>query len=290
MQGAQTFDGAYQVGITALNKNDLATARSQLETAAELQPANPRVWLALTQTYWKQNDKAAADGAARKAESLGATDQLVQQGLAVYYFEVAQTFLNQQQFDAAVPALAHGLHISPNNAQLELALGVAYYGQRRFSDAVSAFLRTIDLAPEVEQPYLFLGRMLDQAGDRLPEITRRFEHHAAADPRDPLALFLYAKALIASDGDQAKAEKLLRDSIVLKGDQWDSHYELGVLLEKQRRFSEAAGELERAIAIEPNRAEAHYHLARVDDRLGETDKAAEQRSIHQRLTAQSGIK
>jgi len=207
-----------------------------------------------------------------------------------YYFEAAHAHLLRQEFDPAVQILERGCKVFDKSAQLELALGVAYYGERRFEDATNAFLRTIDLAPEVPQPYVFLSKMLDQAAGRMPEIRRRFEAWSAGNPNDPLALFILAKALLAAGDDQARAEKLLRQSIALKGDQWESHYELGTLLEKQHKFAEAAVELERSIAIDSGQADVHYHLARVYDRLGQPDKAAEQRRIHERLTASAGVK
>jgi hypothetical protein len=49
-------------------------------------------------------------------------------------------------------------------------------------------------------------------------------------------------------------------------------------------------ELERSVAINPSQADIHYHLSRVYDRLGEADKAAEERGLHERLTASSGAK
>lgn len=201
-----------------------------------------------------------------------------------YYFEAAHIRLLREQFEAATKVLERGCKQFPKSAQLWLASGVAYYGQRRFGDAARAFLRTIDIAPDVQQPYVFLSKMLDQTVDRLPDIVPRFEKWAAANPNDPLAQFVYAKGLLATGGDPARPEQLLRASIGLKGDQWESHYELGVLLEKQRKFSEAATEFERSIALSPAQADAHYHLARVYDRLGQAEKATEQRDIHKRLT------
>jgi len=207
-----------------------------------------------------------------------------------YYFEAAHAYLLLQRFDPAVRILERGSKTFPKNAQLELALGVGYYGQRRFMEATGAFLRTIDLAPEVEQPYVFLGKMLDQAGDRMPEVLHQFQKWAAANPNDARAQFVYAKGLMESGGDMAQAERLLRTSIALKDDQWESHYELGVLLEQQRKYSDASVELERSAAISPSQADVHYHLSRVYDRLGESDKAAEQRGLHERLMAASGAK
>ena len=207
-----------------------------------------------------------------------------------YYFEAAHARLLRQQFDEAVKILERGCKIFDKSAQLELALGVAYYGERRFEEAAGAFLRTIDIAPDVQQPYVFLSKMLDQTTDRLPDILPRFASWAAANPNDPLAQFVYAKGLLEAGGDAAKAEQLLRASIRLKDDQWESHYELGVLLEKQRKFPEAAAELERSAAINPKEAGVRYHLSRVYDRMGQADKAAEQREIHKRLTDSAGGK
>jgi tetratricopeptide (TPR) repeat protein len=207
-----------------------------------------------------------------------------------YYFEAGHAFLLLQRFDSAVTVLERGSRAFPKNAQLELALGVGYYGQRRFADATVAFLRTTDLAPEVEQPYVFLGKMLDQAGDRMPEVLRRFRKWASANPNDPRAQFVYAKGLVVSGGDAVEAERLLRASIAIKGDQWESHYELGLLLEQQRKYSDAAVELERSAALDPSRPDIHYHLSRVYDRLGQAERAAEQRGLHERLTAPGEVK
>jgi uncharacterized protein HemY len=207
-----------------------------------------------------------------------------------YYFEAAHADLLLQRFDPAVRILERGSKAFPNSAQLELALGVAYYGQRRFPDATGAFLHTIDLAPEVEQPYVFLGKMLDQAGDRMPEVLRRFQKWASANPKDPLAQFVYAKGLLVSGGDLDQAARLLKASIALKGDQWESHYELGVLLEQQRNYPDAAVELEASAALNPSQPDIHYHLSRVYDRLGQADKAAQERGLHERLTASGGAK
>jgi uncharacterized protein HemY len=206
------------------------------------------------------------------------------------YFEAAHAYLLKQQFDPAVTILERGCKAFDKSAQLWLALGVAYYGQRRFNDAAGAFLNTIDIAPDVQQPYVFLSKMLDQAPDRVPEIVQRFATWAAANPQDARAQFVYAKGLIITGGDQTKAEKLLRESIALKSDQWESHYELGVLLEKQRKYQEAARELERSIEINPQQPDVHYHLARVYDRLSEPVRAAEQRRIHEQLVSSTAVK
>src|SRR5438874_12156399 len=60
-----------------------------------------------------------------------------------YYFEAAHVHLLRQEFDAAVKILERGCKVFDKSAQLALALGVAYYGERRFPEAAGAFLRTV---------------------------------------------------------------------------------------------------------------------------------------------------
>lgn len=202
-----------------------------------------------------------------------------------FCFDYAQALLHRGDFGASADALGEGLRAHPKSSQLQLALGVARYGQRRFDDAIDSFLRTIRIDPSVEQPYVFLGRMLDQAGPRLAEITKDYQAWNRRQPSNFLSSFLLAKALAAAGGEAATVGDLLRRSIRLKGDFWESHLDLGLLLSKQRKFAEAASELIRSASLNPKEPLPHYHLARVYDRLGEPDKAQAERELHERLSA-----
>jgi len=180
--------------------------------------------------------------------------------------------------------LEAGLKILENSAQLELARGVARYGLRRFPESIDSFLRTIQLDPRVEQPYLFLGRMLDVAEGKLPAMVAAFRTYSEAHPDDPMACFEYARALAASGGDAAEVEKLLKHSIELNPGGWESHFELGLAYERRRSFAEAAKEIEASIKLNPEAAVPHYRLSRVYDRLDRKEEADEQRAIHAQMT------
>jgi Flp pilus assembly protein TadD len=203
-------------------------------------------------------------------------------------YDYAQGLLNTQDFTQAAAVLESAAKANPADAQLPLALGVARYGQRRFADAITAFLQAIQLAPSVPQPYLFLGRMLDQAGDQLPTITADYRKWLQAEPKRPEPPLLLAKALIAANAESEEPEPLLRRSVQLDPKNWEAHYELGQLLEKKHKYPEAAAELERAVQLEPKQAMPHYHLARVYDRLGKREQAQAERETHQRLNAADG--
>ena len=209
-----------------------------------------------------------------------------------YVFDLAYVLLVHQNFDVAIQLLEPAKKIFTRSAQLELALGIANYGQRKFPEAVDAFLRTAELAPKIEQPYVFLARIISHAEGRLGEITEKFASFARANPRNYLGHFLHAKGLIAQMGPAPsveladQAERLLKKSISLNPTFWESEFELGVLLEGKKDFSAAARHLERAIQLSPKTPAPHYRLARVYDRLGKTEVAQAERVQHEKLTAE----
>lgn len=202
-----------------------------------------------------------------------------------YVFDLGQVQMRRGDFTGALATLDQGRQRFPNNAQIQLAYGVAAYGQRRFADAIDAFLKVTRIDASVEQPYVFLSRILDQAGDRLPEVVAAFARWEQAEPRNNLAACLHAKALSAAAGDPAVIEAELRRSIQLDDSYWEAHFELGVQLLKKHEWKEAAAELSRSIALNPRVAAAHFQLARAYDRLGEPERAKAERSEHERLTA-----
>jgi Flp pilus assembly protein TadD len=290
LAAAPTFDESFRSGLLALQRNDLPAAQSNLETAAKLAPTNGRVWVALSQTYWKLHETTKAEAAANKATQLAPNDPAVLQSLAIFYFETAQPLLEHEKFAEAIAILEAAKAKLGSNAQLELALGVAYYGLRRFDDAAAAFLRTIAAAPELDQPYVFLGKMLDEVPNRLPEITARFEAYEAAHPASYTGYLLHAKALNAQSLDPETAAALLRKSITLNDGDASAHFELATLLDRKQQFADAAREFERAAALDPSDPATHYRLARVYDRLGQHTAAQAERDQHAKLVQAQDVK
>lgn len=310
-------DDSFRAGLLALERGDLAAAQSNLEEARRLAPLDGRVWVALSQTYWKQHKNADAEAAAGRAAALAPEDPAVLQGLTIYYAETGRTLkaaqaaarfsgkvpmngdararaeelyfaaakplLDAQKFPEAQPILQEAVARLPGSAQLELALGVACYGLRRFNDAADAFLRTIEIAPETEQPYEFLGRFLDQIPDRLPQVTARFAAYQAAHPGSAEAYLLHAKALDQQSIEPETALRLLQKSIALNGGDASAHLEMGTLLDRLQRFADAVPEFERAVALAPSDPTAHYRLARDYDRIGKHDAARAEREKHAAL-------
>ncbi len=308
---AQSSDEFHE-GLIALQNNQPSEARRHLERASESQPDNPKVWIALAQACFRSDDKEPAKAAANRAEALDANDPVTEHALAIFYsetgdvpaaakwteaalqhgdnadetftFNLGQTLLRRGDFAGALGLFDAARQRLPGSAQIELAYGVSAYGERRFRDAIASFLRVIQIDPSVEQPYVFIGRILDQAGDLMPEVLSRYAAWEKADPNGYLPCFLHAKALIASSGDAAESEAELRRSIRLNDKFAESHLQLGIILIKRRAWEDAAAELSRSIALNPKDPVAHFQLARAYDRLGRHEEAEAERAEHERLT------
>lgn len=263
---------------------DPARAAGYEARYAELTPSDRTSWPRASRLYLAAHRYPEAQAAAEKALTQNPYDE-------DSYFNLAQVHLVRLDFPGAVTVLEDGRKSFDKSAQLELAYGVALYGQRRFPEAVTAFLRTMDLAPDVQQPYTFLGKILEHAGDRLPELVRRFTFYQQQHPDVALGYLLHGKAIavqLPPTGYPPQAEEaqtLVEKALALDDKSAEAHYELGCLLERKRDFAAAATQLERSVALDEKLAEAHYHLARVYDRLDRREEAAAQRTLHEKLTA-----
>jgi Flp pilus assembly protein TadD len=303
-----------QRGLQELQKGELTLARSDLEQASHADPQNGYVWVSLAQVYLRLKDSGNGAAAAEKAEKAAGTDPAIWRALSMYYseagnprhaaeletkyrelrwqsakadpelsFEYSQALLHSGDFGRAADVLGGALAGHPSDPQLVLAMGVARYGQRRFEDAIVQFLKVIQLDPSVEQPYAFLGRLLDQAGTHLDEITKQYQARAALEPKNSEAQLLLAKSLLVANSRDPKAEPLLRRAIALDAKNWEAHYQLGVMLSNRRDYPGAEKELSAAAELKPEEPTTHYQLARVYDRLGQPDRARSEREIHQQL-------
>jgi tetratricopeptide (TPR) repeat protein len=250
----------------------------QWATAALAKGAAPTLHHLLGEAYAAANQP---DAALRELRMAVEGDPKVEE----FVFDLGQMQLRAGDFTGALSTFDQGRQRFPASAQIELAFGVAAYGQRRFAGAIDSFLRVVALDPSVEQPYVFLARLLDQAEDRLPRIVAAYAAWEKAEPANPLPPCLYAKALGAAGEDAAKIEAELRRSIGLNERYWESHFELGVLLGKKGDWRTAAVELKRSIELNPKHAPAHFQLARAYDKLGQRELAQTERAEHERLTA-----
>lgn len=213
-----------------------------------------------------------------------------------FRFDLGQFLLKSRDFETAATVLEDAHRRLPRSVQIELALGVAYYCTVRYDEAVKAFLKTIELAPDVPQPYVFLGKMLDHAHSNLREIAGECTLAERSNPSNPDAPLLHAKVLIAElglideEGNADAAVRLLEKAVALKSDSADAYFVFGCLLDRQGHYTQAAQLLEKCVQLKPDDPVARYRLGRLYVRLGKREQAdvefAEQAKLKQEVHGQ----
>jgi tetratricopeptide (TPR) repeat protein len=104
------------------------------------------------------------------------------------------------------------------------------------------------------------------------------------DPDFSDAKFYLADAYL-TDLKPNQSIPLLQSIIVRDPGYVRARLDLGKALFQMDRYPAAATELEAAIRLEPDRAEAHYQLARVYQKLNEPDKSHQQLEAAKKLQA-----
>lgn len=244
--------------------------------------------LLLGKAYLERKEWAKADAAFDAAVRLSAYDEAVR-------FAAAQGRLLHEDFAGAAAVVLEARRVFDKSAQLELTLGVAYYGQRKFDKAVEQFLLAIRLNPEMPQPYAFLGRILEHAGERLPEVRASFEELERRHPESPLGWLLHAKALVAQfpsgyPPEAARALELVERSVAITDADADAQLVLGGLLFRKGDLAGALLHLERSAALNATDSAAHFQLARVYGAMGRKDDAARERALHEKYAEQEKAK
>jgi Flp pilus assembly protein TadD len=185
---------------------------------------------------------------------------------------LSQLLLDQENYQTAVQVLEAGRKIFDKSPEIELALGAAYDGLKKYDDAAFCFLKTVTLAPQAPHAYTLLGGVLDHSTRWLPEITSAFASFAEAQPKQYLPQFLYGKALLAG-GDLVQAEARLRRALALEPGFWESHYQLGILLEKKRNLPEALEALKKSASLAPRNPLPRQEMAKIYDLTGKPAQA-----------------
>lgn len=174
----------------------------------------------------------------------------------------------------------------PGCHKVFLGLGRIAAAQRNPAAAEEFFTQYKNSAPSDPEGYyhlgeLFLslskGRIKDEyfhQADLMSELAVRF------GPHHPQALLLRANILLAQ-GQTSETRMLVEKACTLAPENVNGRFLLGMVLYKQKRYSEAKAQFEKVIGINPLNAWAYDYLALNLERLGDSQNAG--------LTFQKGL-
>jgi tetratricopeptide (TPR) repeat protein len=309
-----SFDANHNLGEFYLAKGNIAAAIPYLETAQKAQPESYDNGYNLALAYektgrlreagqqirdlLKQKDTAELhDLLAEVEEQSGDYLDAVHEYQAAAYMEPSESYLFDwggellvhQTSGPAIQVFSAALKRYPNSPRLALGLGLAFFLQGSYDDAVKALIKATDLNPSDAHAYYFLSKAYEQSPNQADEVIQRFHRFADLRPNDAQAVLDYALSLWKGNRSDTDAtyldqiESLLRKSIALDPSSGDAHLQLGNLYSQRRKYREAVPEYLEALKLSPDLPDAHFRLGQAYVHLGQQDLAQKEFQIHQQL-------
>jgi serine/threonine protein kinase/Flp pilus assembly protein TadD len=162
------------------------------------------------------------------------------------------------RLEEAIRYYSVALALRPNSLAARGNLGVAFFDQGNYDQALVHLLKVKELAPHLAKVRWNLGQALRLKG-RWDEAIREYREAVRLGSTNPEAHYSLAKAL-ADRGQLAEAEAEYREIIRRNPAEYRARADLSVLLEKRGQWREAEEQLRRALDTKPDSAGLHRHL------------------------------
>ncbi|MDF3068815.1 MAG: hypothetical protein K0R38_4416 [Polyangiaceae bacterium] len=315
---ADPDDLGAKVGVA---KSKLALERVQeasalLKKLRETNPASPTVayWFGRVQEALGARDVAQA--AYREVLKVAPADP----ASADVYIALAMLLNQEGRAEDAQKTLDSAKQLMPNVPGVWRALGDVAQSQGRYKEALAHFQRAASLDPQdlgalfriggalrrdrqfeaasktfddvavidKDYPGLALERgLLYEASGRTEEALKQYEDALAKAPTDP-DLMLRVGCGKAAANRAEQAEELLRKVLSQRPSSAETHHCLGrALLMQGTRLADALRMLERAVELDPNRAEYFLYVGWAANEAGNVPKA--EKSLAEALRLDQGL-
>lgn len=258
----------------ALNRRDYKRAETILLEETQRVPTSARtakIYILVGHIFFLDGQYLNSAIAWKKAEAIASLDDQTK-------FSLAMAYLGLNRPDWARDELQRLTQGDPQNPLYLYWLAKLDYDSRAYIPAISRLRHVIELDPNMMRAYNNLGLCYDSLGQfeeaiqsftRAIELNRRQKQPSAWPP-----LNLAVSLISLNRLDEAVAQ--LHEALSYNPQFPQAHYQLGLVLEKQRKFEEAIAPLQRAMELDPLYPEPHYALGRIYQRQGKREEAQEQ--------------
>jgi tetratricopeptide (TPR) repeat protein len=204
---------------------------------------------------------------------------------ANYVYNAAMIYLAKDDPRGAERTLRSALGSLPDSPRLHEGLGEVLYKLSLLQEADGEFRRALELDSTSGNAQVALAKLLYALGDR-----EGFRAAATAAirlaPDNYLACYYYGKFLEEQRGQLAEGGKYIEKSCTLSPGFTEGWIALGMILQRQERWAEAAAAYERAVAGDPKNPQAYYLLSIGYRKMGDIDRAEQALDQFRRLQAQ----
>jgi tetratricopeptide (TPR) repeat protein len=185
-----------------------------------------------------------------------------------------------QNYKEAVRALSAAIALNPNDGGVRAMLGMAYFGEEKFSDAARTFEPLGQRGMQDGAVGYAWASSLTRQGETKPASTVLAEFEKGDRTGDTLLL---VGQLWIEIGDYERAVASLHHALQLSPSLARAHYFAGQAYLRWEHWNEAAQEFQAELALNPDDGEAKYNLAFVY--LQQSKRAEAQRLFQEVIAA-----
>jgi tetratricopeptide (TPR) repeat protein len=190
-------------------------------------------------------------------------------GLAAAYNNLGLLYFQQREYRQAIAALERGLKNHPEMPSASALLGISLYEIGEYKQARPRLEAALRSNPSDNNAELFLANDLIKLGE-LEGAARHLQELARRQPRDQEVFYLLGEIYMQL------SERALSKLNVIDPNSVYVHEMSGEIMESMKNYDGAVVEYKNAIEMAPRQAGTHYKLGNTYWLLGEWDAAAEQ--------------
>jgi len=285
----QQADADYREGVSALNRNDLETARAKFEAVIRLAPTTEQGHSALGAVLVRQGQWSAGTRELEKALAIKPNDSAAQLNLAMVYAQTgadakaiplfakleaasrvdhhplsvvvlesyARSLQATGQTHSALAQMKQAVAQEGRNAQLHDELGSLYAIEKNWEPAEQQFTEAVTLKDDNATAHLHLGLVL--SAEQKPGAEGEWMKAYYLAPADANVAFAVGKA-IANAGNDAQALPILERAVELDRKSVSARYQLALVLQRMDRVQDAIDLLKQVVEVEPKNSDALTNL------------------------------
>jgi len=249
-----------------------------LVNLVEQDPKSPQLLTFLARIFFIDKKHLNCAIALKKAERLELLKESDRFTLALCYVILKRADWASEEFEKLARS-------NPGNALYPYWQGRVAYDGYAYPAAIEKFNKALELDPEFSRAYDNLG-LCYEAMSNIESAVKCYERAVSLNrkrlPASPWPPLNYGMLLLRQ-GSLDQAETFLREAVDLGPGMPLTHHQLGAVLAKQKRFSDAVDELKKAVGLDSTYPEAHFTLALAYRQLGDSEQANLELDAFQKL-------
>ncbi len=276
-RGTVSYEMALALANLYFSNGDVNNAFQSYEAALSLSPTCTECLLQLAKIASQQRDPEKALAYLIRAKRL-------QPNNAEILFEFGKACLELDLPDDAIPALQAATRLQPDNDSYSYVLASANVAKKQYEIAGKLFQILLMKHPDDPALNYAMGSLLFLEV-KLDEAAKYLRRSVELQP-DQTAAYYYLGLISEGKGENSQATVTFRD-VLRRDPQYGAAWEaLGRVLLNQKQFPEAQQALEKAVALDPGSVKAHYQLGILLGRTGRPTDASKEFEIVQQLNAE----